>query len=230
MLSDFWKIQVVNYLPEHPLNLTIQDMRTSVLEQGIGEQSSSYFTLHPQGWSCHSVTSPASRVARPNLGNNALPECLFWAQDGTWHPDAPDLPPWVNMTLGTSILHPTEHEEGGLQEMHVFYIFSSCSPIKNPTGQMHLLTFAITATNYSENRTFSNWGRKENKICLLSTQEKLMNSCKSTPKSEMLGSENEWNFNWIQTFPCVHVDSIYYCNYKGQAHASLLFKEMYQFT
>lgn len=120
MLSDFWKIQVVNYLPEHPLNLMIQDMRTSVLEQGIGEQSSSYFTLHPQGWSCHSVTSPASRVAHPNFGNNALPECLFWAQDGTWHPDAPDLPHWVNMTLGTSVLHPTEHEEGGLQEMYIF--------------------------------------------------------------------------------------------------------------
>lgn len=44
------------------------------------------------------------------------------------------------------------------------------------------------------------------------------------------GSENEWNFNWTQTFPRVHVDNIYYCNHKGQADASLLFNEIYQFT
>lgn len=213
----------------------IWEMRISVQEQGIGEQSSSYFTLHPQGWSFYNVTRPRIKGCPPQTWQ----QCSAGASVlGTrWF-----LASWWTRTTTLS-----QHDLGNLcltphwtwkrtfaRDVHVLdFLFLLTN--QKPHWQMHLLTYVITAKKYSGNRTFLNWGRKENKIRLLSTQEKLMNSCKSTPKSEVLGlafygSENEWNFNWIQTFPCVHDDSIYYCNYKGQADASLLFKERHKFT
>lgn len=63
----------------------------------------------------------------------------------------------------------------------------TCSRFSLPAHQSKTLlahAFTCLCIYCNWNRTFSNWGRKENKICLLSTQEKLMNSCKSTPKSK----------------------------------------------
>lgn len=96
---------------------------------------------------------------------------------------------------------------------------------------MYSFIYVFTATEYSWNRTFSNWGRKGNKtmpaFCTRKTNEQLRKHTKIWVLGLAFhGSENEWNFNWIQTFPCVHVDSIYYCSCKGQADASMLFNKI----
>lgn len=48
---------------------------------------------------------------------------------------------------------------------------------------MHLLMYLLQQTIVEIGHFLTREGR-ETKLCLLSTQEKLMNSCKSTPKSE----------------------------------------------
>lgn len=96
---------------------------------------------------------------------------------------------------------------------------------------MHLLIYLLQQTIVEIGHFLTREG-KETKLCLLSTQEKLMNSCKSTPKSEYwvwLSMVQKMSGILIgsRLSPCVHVDSIYYCNCKVQADASMLFNEIY---
>lgn len=151
----------------------IWEMRISVLEQGIGEQSSSYFTLHPQGWSCHNVTRPSIKGCPPQPQQPS--------SDTRWY-----LALWCTRSntlsqheLGN--LYPTPHwtrRRRFARDAHVLgFLFLLTN--QNHLWNMHWLTYVLTATNYSWNRTFSNWRRKENKTCLLSTQEKLMNNAKA---------------------------------------------------
>lgn len=170
-----WKIQVVN----HSIHW-ILDVRDEDICAGTGDRRAELQLFHS---SCSGLK---------------LPQC-----HQAWHQGLP-IPILASMlrhkmvpgTLMHQIYHLESTELGNLcptshwtwrrrfaRDAHVLgFLFLLTK--QNHLWHMHLLTYVFTATNYSWNRTFSNWGRKENKICLLSTQEKLMNSCKSTSKSE----------------------------------------------
>lgn len=107
-------------------------------------------------------------------------------------------------------------------------------PLTNQKPRWHiiyLLRYLLQQT-YSWNTAFSNWGKKGNKtmptLYITRSNEQLQKHTKIWVLGLAFhGSENEWNFNWIQTFPCVPVDNIYYCNCKGQVDASMFFNEIF---
>lgn len=159
----------------------------------MGERSSSHAALQPQGLA---AASPAELPPSDQAQHRGLPTfssammlcssiCIV-----SRHKLVPATPMYQTYHLESTLAqqsssYTTLHAKEVVRNRRgCSRFFSSCSPTKNPAGTCIYLLMNLLQQTTVEIGHFLTGGGRETKLCLLSTQEKLTNSCKSTPKSE----------------------------------------------